>query len=72
MIPGASQWPACKPFVDIHSICPWANTPILVIDLKFREYYGFGLDSASAAAARQGLVSRNCDTNMMKNIVKKF
>ena len=28
---GASQWPACKPFGDIHSICPWANTPILVI-----------------------------------------
>ena len=27
---GASQWPACKPFGDIHSICPWANTPILV------------------------------------------
>ena len=21
---------ACKPFGDIHSICPWANTPILV------------------------------------------
>ena len=20
----------CKPFGDIHSICPWANTPILV------------------------------------------
>ena len=28
---GASQWPACKPFGYIHSICPWANTPILVI-----------------------------------------
>ena len=28
---GASQWPVCKPFGDIHSICPWANTPILVI-----------------------------------------
>ena len=28
---GASQWLACKPFGDIHSICPWANTPILVI-----------------------------------------
>ena len=27
---GASQWPACKPFGDIHSICPWENTPILV------------------------------------------
>ena len=27
---GGSQWPACKPFGDIHSICPWANTPILV------------------------------------------
>ena len=27
---GASQWPACKPFGDIHSICPWAHTPILV------------------------------------------
>ena len=27
----ASQWPVCKPFVDIHSICPWANTQILVI-----------------------------------------
>ena len=27
---GASQWPACKPFGDIHSVCPWANTPILV------------------------------------------
>ena len=27
---GASQWPACKPFGDIHSICPWANVPILV------------------------------------------
>ena len=27
---GASQWPVCKPFGDIHSICPWANTPILV------------------------------------------
>ena len=27
---GASQWPACKPFGDIHSICPWANTTILV------------------------------------------
>ena len=27
---GASQWPACKPFGDIHSICPWANTQILV------------------------------------------
>ena len=27
---GASQWPACQPFGDIHSICPWANTPILV------------------------------------------
>ena len=23
-------WLACKPFGDIHSICPWANTPILV------------------------------------------
>ena len=22
---------ACKPFGDIHSICPWANTPILVL-----------------------------------------
>ena len=30
---GASQWPVCKPFGDIHSICPWANnTPILVWD----------------------------------------
>ena len=28
---GSSQWPACKTFGDIHSICPWANTPILVI-----------------------------------------
>ena len=28
---GASQWPVCKPFGDIHSICPWANTPILVL-----------------------------------------
>ena len=28
---GASQWPACKPFGDIHSICPWANTPILAM-----------------------------------------
>ena len=27
---GASKWPACKPFGDIHSICPWANAPILV------------------------------------------
>ena len=27
---GASQWPACKLFGDIHSICPWANTPIIV------------------------------------------
>ena len=27
---GTSQWPACKPFGDIHSIGPWANTPILV------------------------------------------
>ena len=27
---GASQWPACKTFGDIHSICHWANTPILV------------------------------------------
>ena len=27
---GASQWPSCKPFGDIHSICPWANTPIIV------------------------------------------
>ena len=25
-----SQWPGCKPIGDIHSICPWANTPILV------------------------------------------
>ena len=36
---GASQWPACKPFGDIHSICPWANTPILVyytIDMILR------------------------------------
>ena len=24
-------WLAYKPFGDIHSICPWANTPILVI-----------------------------------------
>ena len=32
-------WLACKPFGDIHSICPQANTPILVIahdnNLKF-------------------------------------
>ena len=28
---GALQWPGCKPFGDIHSICPWANTSILVI-----------------------------------------
>ena len=27
---GPSQWPACMPFGDIHSICPWANAPILV------------------------------------------
>ena len=24
-------WLACKPFGDIHSICPQANTPILVV-----------------------------------------
>ena len=24
-------WLAYKPFGDIHSICPWANTPILVL-----------------------------------------
>ena len=28
---GGIKWPACIPFEDIHSICPWANTPILVI-----------------------------------------
>ena len=28
---GASQWPACKPFGDMHSICPWSNTPVLVV-----------------------------------------
>ena len=28
---GESEWPACKPFGDIHSSWPWANTPILVI-----------------------------------------
>ena len=28
---GASQCPACKTFGDIHSIFPWANTPILVV-----------------------------------------
>ena len=28
---GLSKWPAYKPFWDIHSICPWANTPILVV-----------------------------------------
>ena len=28
---GASQWSACKPFGDIHSIWPWADTPILVL-----------------------------------------
>ena len=27
-------WIACKPFGDIHSICPQANTPILVISLN--------------------------------------
>ena len=27
---GTSQWPACKPFGNIHSICPCANTPIVV------------------------------------------
>ena len=26
-------WLACKPFGDIHSICPQANTPILVQDV---------------------------------------
>ena len=31
IIQGASQWPACKPFGDIPSIFPQANTPILVI-----------------------------------------
>ena len=25
---------ACKPFGDIHSICPQANTPILVLLMK--------------------------------------
>ena len=28
---GSQSWPACKPFGDIHSICPWANTPIIVV-----------------------------------------
>ena len=28
----ASQSPASKLFGDIHSICPWVNTPILVYD----------------------------------------
>ena len=28
---GHPKWPGCKLFGDIHSICPWANTPILVI-----------------------------------------
>ena len=37
---GASQWPACKPFGDIHSICAWANTPILVIILIDNLYAG--------------------------------
>ena len=36
---GASQWPACKPFGDIHSICPWANTPILVFLLFWHGAY---------------------------------
>ena len=30
IISGASQWLVCKPFGDIPSICPRANTPILV------------------------------------------
>ena len=36
---GASQWPGCKPFGDIHSICPWANTPILVFFKKLLWIY---------------------------------
>ena len=34
---GASQWPACEPFGDIHNICPWANTPILVYLSRYWE-----------------------------------
>ena len=34
-----SQWPACKPFGDIHSICPWANTAILVWCLDFVAWF---------------------------------
>ena len=33
----ASQWPTCKPLGVIYSICPWANTPILV----FLNYFTF-------------------------------
>ena len=35
---GASKWPACKPFRDIHSICPWANAPILVFHCNYVSY----------------------------------
>ena len=41
IIPGASQWPACKSFVDIPSICPQANTPILVVFIVYNIVHVF-------------------------------
>ena len=31
---------ACEPFGDIHSTCPWANTPILFFLLSILEIVG--------------------------------
>ena len=38
--PRAWQWPACKPFGDITSICPRANTQILVL---IRSHFRYNL-----------------------------
>ena len=39
---GNPKWPVCKLFGDIHSICPWAITPILVF-LGYRQYCLYNL-----------------------------
>ena len=67
---GASQWPArpaCKPFGDIHSICPWANTQILVLTTictDLHKSHLFHCSQAAEKAIKAALIARNTDEDI--------
>ena len=68
-------WLAYKPFGDIHSICPWANTPILVFNKVTQIHdncYNDGIvDSLRSMIFSENFIKPWCNEHILVKLLTK-